>query len=138
MLKIKPGDKITLKVNPGKNSFRSGYNVLKTDFEKSRAFIQRDSGRDELPATPFWVTFDVIENVFLKEDQLYWLHSGQERVNGIGEPLLDTEMSKLLTNAIAATGVLSTPVLKSENYWLPRLQSNIPPEPSSVETLNFE
>ena len=47
-------------------------------------------------------------------------------------------MVKLLAGAIAVTDVQCTPTLSNRNYWLPRSPSDIPTEPSSVDTLNLD
>ena len=138
ILKLRPGDKITLKVNPGKNNFRSGYNVLKVDFSKSKVFIQRDSGRDEVPAIPFWITFDVIDHVFLKEDHLYWIQCGQDKINQPHQRMVDQKTTNLLAGALNATGIFNTPTLPPGQHWLPRTPSQVPAELSSEETVELK
>ena len=138
ILKLKPGDKVTLKVNPGKNSFRSGYNVLKVDFSKSRVFIQRDSGRDEVPAIPFWITFDVIDHVFLEEDQLYWIQCGHDKIEKPHQRVVDKKITNLLAGALNVADVFSYPTTLPEQQWLPRMPSPTPSEFHSEESVEVK
>ena len=68
ILKLKSGDRVTLKGNTDKNDPKCAFVVHKIDFKKCLVLLARHSGREEEPAEPKWISFELIDHIFKPED----------------------------------------------------------------------
>ena len=77
ILKMKPGDLVTLKETVDKNNPRCSYEVIKIDFKNSKVLVKRVSHRDTKDSVDQWISFKLIHSVHTQSD-LQFLESWDE------------------------------------------------------------
>ena len=68
IVKLKPGDIVTLKEDFNKNEPRYNYEVLKINFKTNLVQIKRASMLDNDAPKPMWVSFKILENIIPKDN----------------------------------------------------------------------
>ena len=112
LLRLKPGDLITLKEKFDKNQPRSGWLVLKVDFKSQKVQIERDSGRDLKSPEVKTISFELIDKIFADECKIQIV---QENTNF--QPIIADMTSFLLKVLNCAPAVISTPEERPQEYF---------------------
>ena len=111
ILRLKPGDHVTLKEKFDKNQPLSGWLVLNVDFKSQKLRIQRDSGRDLASPDIKTISFELIDQIFADTDKLHMVQQSDCPQNKTKD--LTPFLLKVIT---AAPDINSTsPITSSES-----------------------
>ena len=120
LTKIKVGDTVQLKIKPGKNDIPTAWLVQKINFPKKQLLLRRNTGLDTGHGEERWISFEVVERVFPKEDRLFQLYLDSE------DPPNQREMSEfILRTMLLATNIRSVPEVPSSMELVPDLSTPV-------------